>query len=186
MIRATVLVAAAAYMTVGCATVRSVWQTPDEDRFKAGVRALAGGDYAKAHAELRWVAQHYANEDPGQRAMLILAAVELDARNPARRPEVGADLAATYLRLPDRDDWLDGIAQSLYLVGLELGTIEERMERAEAQQRILPKFPGPTVAARIKNVEQERDRLSKRVTALEAELAEKERELQRIRKTIKP
>lgn len=185
MRRAMVLVAAAAYMTVGCATVRSVWQTPDEDRFEAGVRALAAGDYAKAHTELRWVAQHHANEDPGQRAVLILAAVELDPRNPARRPEVGADLAAAYLRLPDRDDWLDGIAQSLYLVGLELSGVEERIERAEAQ-RPLPKLPGPTVSARIRNVEQERDRLSKRVTALEAELAEKERELQRIRKTIKP
>ena len=184
MTRATVLVAAVACLGVSCATVGSIWQTADEERFKAGVRALASGDFAKAHGELRPVAERRAGNDTGQRALLILSAIELDPRNPNRRPEVGADLAATYMRLPDRAEWLDGVAQTLYLVGVELGTVEERVE--QARQRALPRLPGPTVSARIRTVEQERDRLAKRVSTLEAELAEKERELQRIRKTIKP
>ena len=70
------------------------------------------------------------------------------------------------------------------------GDAEDRVEKAEAAQanrpRELPKLPGPTVTARIKTVEQDRDRLAKRVTALEAQLADKDRELERIRKTIRP
>lgn len=181
MKHATVL-AAVAFLLAGCATARSVWQSPDDDRFNAGVRSLANGDFAEAHAHLRWVAERFANQESGRRAVLILSALELDPRNPQRRPEIGSDLAATYLRLDHREDWLAGVAQTLYLVGLELGGVEQRIERAEA----LPKLPGPTVTARMKSLEQERDRLTRRVNALETELAEKTRELERIRKTVKP
>jgi prefoldin subunit 5 len=38
----------------------------------------------------------------------------------------------------------------------------------------------------MRAVEQERDRLARQVTALEEKLAEMDRELERIRKTIKP
>lgn len=180
--RHAMVLAAVAFLVAGCATARSVWRTPDEDRFNAGVRSLANGEFAQAHTDLRWVAERFANQESGRRAILVLSALELDPRNPQRRPEIGADLAAAYLRLKNREVWLDGVAHSLYLVGLELGSVEQRIERAEA----LPKLPGPTVTARIKNLEQERDRLARRVNALETELAEKTRELERIRKTIKP
>jgi hypothetical protein len=147
------------------------------------VRALNDRNYEKAHADLAWVAQHYGHEKEGQRALVVLAALEMDPRNPGRRNEVGADVAASYLRLENRDGWLDPIAQTLYLLGLEMGNAEER---TEAPQQPLPTLPGPTVNARIKAIEQERDRLAKRVTALEEQLAQKDRELERIRKTIKP
>lgn len=190
MRRASVLVAAGTAVLVGCATFQSVLRSDADKRFESGVHALASGDYATARTDLAWVAEHYNHETIGQRALLILAAVEMDPRNPTRRTDVGSDLAASFLRLPERDTWVDPVAQTLYLQSLELGAAEERAERAEQQQerreRELPKLPGPTVAARIKAVEQDRDRLAKRVTALEAQLADKDRELERIRKTIKP
>lgn len=183
MRHASLLVVAVAGLAVGCATLSSPWRSPEEDRFEAGVRALTDRNYEKAHSDLSWVAQHYGHEKAGQRALIVLAALEMDPRNPGRRNEVGADVAASYLRLPDRDAWLDPVAQTLYLMGLEMGNAEER---TVSQAQPLPTLPGPTVNARIKVVEQERDRLAKRVAALEEQLAQKDRELERIRKTIKP
>ena len=60
---------------------------------------------------------------------------------------------------------------------------ERAVERANAR---LPSLPGPSVSARIRTAEQERDRLKTRVEALEQQLKEKEQELERIRKTIRP
>jgi hypothetical protein len=189
MKRAAFVVAMLAGWLAGCATLSSVTTSSAEKRFDSGVRALASGDYATAHKDLAWVAEHYPDKDEGQRALLILAALEMDPRNPARRAEVGADLAATFLRLPERDSWVDPVAQTMYLLGLELGAAEERAQRAERAaeaQRELPKLPGPTVSARIKSIEQERDRLQVRVTSLEEQVGGLQRELERIRKTIKP
>jgi hypothetical protein len=184
---ATLLVAAAACAVASCATFKSHF-VDEQSRFQIGVHAFASGDYVTAARELNLLTEKRPYERDGQRALLVLSAMELDPRNSSRRPDIGADLAARFLKTPEGDEWLDVVAQTMYLLGLELGTTEERVEQAErrAEQKTLPKLPGPTVTARIKSVEQERDRLAKRVTALEDQLAEKERELQRIRKTIKP
>jgi len=187
MRRATLLVVAVALAAAGCATIKG--RQPDRDeRFRTGLQALANGDYPRARTEFSWLAEHDANQRLGQSALLVLAALEMDPRNPQRRPEVGSDLAGQFLRLPERDAWIDPVAQTLYLLGIELGMAEERAQQ-EAQERPgreLPKLPGPTVTARIKTVEQERDKLAKRVATLEEQLAQKDRELERIRKTIKP
>ena len=186
MKRATLLVAAIACFSVSCGTFSSVWSSKAEDRFTAGVRALARGDFAAARTDLTWVAQHHGHQKEGQRALIVLAALEADPRNPTRRIDASAQLTGSYLRLPERDEWLEPVAQTLYLLGLELGVAEQKVEEAQQRERELPKLPGPTVSSRIKTVEQERDRLAKRVSSLESQLAEKERELQRIQKTIKP
>lgn len=189
MKRPIFLVVAAASVVMGCASLASLAQSDERVRFDSGIKALAAGDYVAAHRDLAWVAERFAHEDDGQRAILVLAAMELDPRNPARRPDSGSDLAGTFLALPDRDGWIDPVAQTLYLLGLELGAAEERAQRAERAvelQRQLPILPGPSVTTRIRTVEQERDRLAKQVTTLEEKLAEKDRELERIRKTIKP
>ena len=189
MRRPLFLVATAAFLVLGCASLTSLGQSDGHARFDSGIKALAEGNYSAAHRDLAWVAERFAHEDAGQRAVLVLAAMELDPRNPARRPDAGSDLAGTFLQLPDRDGWIDPVAQTLYLLGLELGAAEERAQRAERAvelQRQLPTLPGPSVTARIRAVEQERDRLARQVTALEEKLAEMDRELERIRKTIKP
>jgi hypothetical protein len=186
MRRTTALVAAVACMMTSCATVASIWRSQSADRFDAGVRAMNAGNYSAAHGDLAWVAQHFQHEKEGQRALLLLAGLELDPRNPNRRPEVGADLAAGYRRLPDRAEWMDPLASTLYLLGTELGA-RDSTPTAPADRAVeLPKLPGPTVNARIKAIEAERDRLEKRVAALEQQVAEKDREIERIKKTIKP
>ena len=176
-------------LLVGCATLRAPFESRAEERFEQALAALGRGDYRSAHEGFSWVAQYHSKDELGQQATLILAALELDPRNPGRRIEVGADVAATYLRAGDEAAWTRPVAQTLYLLGLELGAAEERAEKAEreAERAVsrLPALPGPSVSARIRNVEQERDRLARRVESLEKQLAEKDQELQRIKKTIR-
>ena len=190
MKRASIWALAVAGLLTGCATLKASLESRGEERFEQSLAALARGDYRAAHEGLSWVARNDPDEKHGRRALLVLAALELDPRNPARRIAVGADVAASYLELSERAPWTDPLAQTLYLLGLELGAAEERVEKAEREaERVaarLPELPGPTVAARIRNVEQERDRLKTRVETLEKQLDEKEQELQRIRKTIRP
>ena len=189
MKRASVWAVAVAGLLVGCATLKAPFESRAEARFEEGLTALGRGEYRIAHEHLSWVAQHHSRETYGQQALLTLAAMEMDPRNPTRRLGVGADLAAGYLRLPEKAGWTHSVAQTLYLLGLELGAAEDRAERAERQAERtarLPNLPGPTVTARLRTIEQERDRFARRVDALEKQLAEKEQELERIKKTIRP
>jgi hypothetical protein len=181
---------AIAGLLVGCATFKAPLESSSEKRFEEALAALGRGDYRSAHEGLSWVAQHDADDKRGQQALLTLAALELDPRNPSRRIAAGADVAASYLGLAEKPAWTNPLAQTLYLLGLELGAAEERVEKAEREAERaaarLPSLPGPTVSTRIRAIEQERDRLSKRVETLEKTLLEKEQELERIKKTIRP
>lgn len=175
-------------LLAACATVSSRTSTPN-DRYNAGMKALAVNDFKTAEQHFTWLAEHAGAEAIGRRALLILSALQLDPRNSVRRAESGSALAARYLNAPGRETWADPVALTLYLLGSELGEAEDRADRAEAQTQLarqLPRLPGPTVMARIRAVEQERDKLAKRVSSLEEQLAQSQRELERIRKTIKP
>lgn len=190
MKRGSIWAVAMAGLLTGCATLKAPFESRGEERLEQGLEALARSDYRAAQEHLRWVVQNDGSDQHGQRALLVLAALEMDPRNPARRIGAGADLAANYLGLAEKPSWTQPIAQTLYLLSLELGAAEERAERAEraaerAQAR-LPALPGPTVTARLRAVEQERDRLRNRVDTLEKELEAKEQELERIKKTIRP
>ena len=189
MKRSWIWAVACAGLLAGCATLSRPLQSRGETEYREGLAALARGEYRQAYERLAWVTQHYGHEAIGQQALLAMAALELDPRNPARRMPVGADLAASYLRLPRKAEWTQPVAQTLYLLALELGAAEDRAERAQRQAERasrLPTLPGPTVSARLRTVEQERERLAKRVDTLEKQLAEKDQELERIKKTIRP
>ena len=177
-------------LVVGCATLKAPLESSGEKRFEDALAALARGDYRSAHEGFSWVAQNERDDDHGRRALLILAALELDPRNPERRIASGTDVAASYLALTERPAWTNPLAQTMYLLGLELGAAEERVEKAEREAERasarLPSLPGPSVSARIRTIEQERDRLTKRVETLEKQLSDKEQELERIKKTIRP
>jgi hypothetical protein len=170
---------------MGCATLSSSLESRGEKRFELGLEALGRGDYRLAHEQLSWVAQHYAHEQVGQRALLTLAALEIDPRNPGRRINVAADLAASYLRLPENTPWMRPVAQTLYLLGLEMAAEDRADDKRDSARARLPALPGPSVTARVRAAEQERDRLARRVESLEKQLSEKEQELERIRKTIR-
>ena len=107
-------------LLVSCATIKAPFGSSAEERFDDGLEALARGDYRVAYEHLSWVAEHHSHEKYGQQALLTLAAMELDPRNQGRRIDVGSDMAANYLRLPEKPLWTQPVAQTLYLRSLEL------------------------------------------------------------------
>jgi hypothetical protein len=186
-----------------CGTFSAVFHSGQDDRFESGMVAIRRGDFAQANTDLNWVAEHHPNDELGRRAVLVLAAIELDPRNPRRRLAMGADRAGAYLKSDANERWTEPIAQSLYLLALELGAAEERVAQAQsdrlaaehrANENEVPRFPemGHTVPARLHALEDERDNLKKKVQTLEEQIAdrdkklgEKDKELERIRKTIR-
>ncbi len=191
---------ALALLLPACATVNSYFDSRADERFAVGLSALQRGDYVAANQELGWVVERYGEDDVGQRALLAVAAMEMDPRNPQRRLALGADLAGTYLRLDGQPEWVVPVAQTLYLLSMEMGAAEERVALAEAEKqeavRRIEEVRLPdslaTVPARLRAVKEDRDRLFRKVEQLEVQLAdrdkklaEKDKELDRIRKTLK-
>lgn len=184
-----------------CATVGNLFESRADERFEAGMAALQAGDYVTANRELGFIAERYGNTELGQHALLVVSALEMDPRNPRRRLALGSELSAAYLRTQETPPWTQPLAQTMYLLALELGAAEEKVAQAEAEKAqaerraaegYLPKLSQPTVPARLKTLQDEKERMAKRVEALEAQLAdrdkklaEKDKELERIRKTLK-
>jgi hypothetical protein len=199
----------------GCAALGMERGPRPQDELAAGLEALANEDFAAAAARLEPLYRRHWMEPVGQQALLALAALHLDPRNPERRLWATADLAARYIGLADAAAWTQPLAESLYLVALELGaaddlTPEARLaaEQAAEQARLLtpvaegrqlPELPVPTVPTRIAEaqaerarVQAERDNVQRRVEQLEAQVAARDslirardQELERIRRTIR-
>jgi hypothetical protein len=196
--RYTALAASLVVLAISaCATVGSVFDGDREKRYNAGMTALKTGDYAAASEHLNWVAEHHAGDAMGQQALLMVAALEMDPRNPNRRLPLGSDLTGSYLKLERTPAWTTPVAETLYLLAVELGAAEDRVAQAEAdkeqaENRLRLPENSPTMTSRLRTVSDERDKLAKKVEALEAQvadrekkLAEKDKELERIRKTLK-
>jgi hypothetical protein len=190
----------------GCASLGLGVPSAEEASLEAGLAALAAGEYATAYEHLTWTARTHPDEKEGQRALLALAAAELDPRNPARRLWATVDLATQYLELPGAPAWTRPLAESMYLVATELGAAEDRAARAEAaaaraqhENRRL-RFQGATVPERLREVAGARDAALMERNELRTQLDGMERtlvvrndsitalnkELERIRKLIKP
>ena len=92
-----------------------------EASFEAGVAALDRGDHAAAAARLAPVAAICPVDATGRRAVLLLAAAELDPRNGAGRPNAAAELAAFYLGRAYDDSWERALAVELYTLALDYG-----------------------------------------------------------------
>ena len=198
MIRAAAYSALLCASIAGCAVLRPERGPGPEEQLEHGLAALEVQDYAAAHRLLEPLYRQYWQEPGGQRALLALAASELDSRNPERRLADAADFSARYLGIPDVHAWTIPVAESLFLLAQELGAQEEAAAKAAAERadeeaaRNLPESTRESVPARIRRITTERDDLQRRLQAAEQRLATREKELQdaqqeleRIRKTIK-
>lgn len=213
MRRARWRVALLAVTISGCAALRGGGEPSPQARLDEGLAALEQRDFVKARAVLDPLYRAHWDRPVGRQAMLALIAAELDSRNPERRLAAAADLSARFLNIDGIADWQVPVAESYYLIALELGANEERLaraeakseqaqqERAEVQQalsaadggRKLPTSDRESVPARIRRLTGERDEAQRRAAAAEQRLAAREKELQeaqqeleRIRKTLKP
>jgi hypothetical protein len=166
-----------------------------ERRLQMGLEALAQRDYSRAQEHLDWVYRTHWREPIGQQALLVLIAAEMDPRNTTRRLWASADMSARLLGIEPAPGWMDPLAETLYLLALELGANEERIARAQAaldSAQTLPKFTGQSYPAQVQALRTERDSLQRRLEALstereamDKELKEKTAELERIRKTVR-
>lgn len=196
----TPLILGIAVMLGGCAMLTRGDGPDAEAELARGLAALRAQEYAAARSILTPVFESSWQERTGQQAALALAAAELDSRNPTRRLWAGADMAGRFLNIPDVAPEDVPVAETLYLLAVELGAQEEALARADsakvqaeqAAAAARPRSGVQTVPARLRAVENERAELAKQVTQLtqslrarERELAEARQELARIKKTIK-
>ena len=86
-----------------------------------GVAALEAADFRAAVERLAPIAAVCPTDALGRRAMLLLAAAELDPRNAEGRADAAAELAAFQLARAPRGEWEGTLATQLYLLALDHG-----------------------------------------------------------------
>lgn len=122
------VVAALSLLTISvlasaCATPRATPGSTDDSpsRLLAGAAALEGGRFGEASRTLRDLAARCESGEEGREAVLLLSTGELDPRNPGRSTAASAQLAARYLQAPSIPVTSRVVAESLYLLALDLG-----------------------------------------------------------------
>lgn len=102
-------------------------EAPSEDAarertFEDGIDALEQAEFERASQRLAAVAAICPVDEVGRRAMLLLAAAELDPRNRAGRVEVAAELTAFQLTRPSATEtWSTALAREIHLLALDYG-----------------------------------------------------------------
>jgi len=149
----------------GCALAGQIDRQSPQEIFERGLVALEREDFRTAYQHMASVYEDQWDRPIGERALLTLAAVELDPRNPGRRLDVGAELAGRYFQLPSGTPWNGAVSQTLYLLAMELGAAEERLARAEEEKR------RAEVERRRSEAERERAERERRTAQTEARRA---------------
>jgi hypothetical protein len=204
------LVALSVAGVTGCAAIAHSRSVSPRDQLSHAASALEAQDYARARELLEPLYFQHWSEPVGQQAQLMLIAAELDGRNPGRRLWAAAEMATRLLQIPNVEPWVVPIAESYYVLAVELGATEERValaeaaradaeeravraERAAAPPRKLPTTTRESVPSQLRRVNRDREELKRQVDQLQEQLGERDRELretrqelERIKKTIKP
>lgn len=153
--------------------------TGDTGRARAieyGLAALDDGDYTGAAEQFAPVAAICPTDELGSRALLLLAASELDGRNADGRPDAAAELAAFRLARAERDDWSGALARELYVIALDLGADPIAAEEIPDAGIIWTRYLAPDAeAAAAVADEAEADTLDTDGTVAEARAARTER-----------
>lgn len=107
----------------GCA-VLDADRSPERDaqlRLERGLSAFAADHYSEAFEDLSWVYLNCPGREAGARALVALAALELDPRNRGARPHVGTELLARAIRSPGTPRWSRPLVETSFLTTLALG-----------------------------------------------------------------
>lgn len=116
------MASAAGALVVGCAFLSPrAEEAPRDSRLEIAAALVEAGAYPRAEAVLRMLASRCENGEDGRRALLLLSSLQLDPRNEAGVPDSAALMAARYLSLPDATPAERPVAESLYVLALELG-----------------------------------------------------------------
>ena len=138
-------------LAAGCVLYRRPVDVGDPAvQSRMAVTALAREDYASARPTLLDLAARCQSGEYGRRAVLLLAASELDTGNEAGSPQTALQLARSYLLLPDAPSEEVVLARALYRLAADLGG-HEAMPGADSPA------PGPRVAPRFDGCESSPD-----------------------------
>jgi hypothetical protein len=183
----------------GCAAIAAIrgGDNPRE-QLAAGAAAVEAQEYLRARGLLEPLVYRLPTHELGQTALLVLLAAELDNRNPDRRLWAAADMAGRLLASEPKP-WMVPVAESYYLLAMELGAAEERIAQAESARATaeararLPSTTQESVPARVGRITSERDQARRQAEQLQQQLATRDRELretraelERIKRTIRP
>lgn len=162
-------------------------------------------DFDAAARELAELAETCESGLWGRDAVLVLASLELDPRNPSGSPSSAARLAARYLQIPGTPSV--AVAETLYLLAVDLGgePVADPLSqspgavgtalafencdvpREPVLVREIPRHPGPpTTRTTLVRASAQRDSLATVVDSLALRAAELEAELDRIRRLLAP
>jgi hypothetical protein len=201
-----------------CAWMAERSQPPDREperaRFHLAVSTAERGDFQGASRQLKALASRCESGAWGREAVLVLASLELSPGNPEGSPDGAATLLGRYLQSPTALAGSVALAETLYLLALELGAapLEDPLAPSPATEvlapawegcpspaepvviRSLPEHPGPTTlaetlqagVARQEALENRADSLNALVETLRARNATLEAELERIRRLLLP
>jgi hypothetical protein len=200
MRRAVLVLVMSVLGTAGCAAIFGARGPDLRLQLHEGVAAVEARQYLRARGLLEPLYYNDPTDANAHRALLVLVAAELDNRNPDRRLWAAADMASRLLAREDVEAWMVPMAETYYLLAMELGAAEQRIARAESARaaaetraRALPTSARESVPAQIGRVAAERDQARRRAEQAEQQLAERDRELRetkqeldRIRRTIRP
>jgi hypothetical protein len=107
-------------------------QAEAPDKLQAALEALGRSDYTAAYARLMEVVELCGGAPLGQQALLLIAATELDPRNPDPRRSLAAESTSLLLGELDSTSWARQFAESFYLIGRRLGARQLGAEDTEA------------------------------------------------------
>jgi len=142
------------------------------------VMALLREDFASARPTLLELAGRCQAGEHGRRAVLLLAAAELDTGNEAGSPHSALQLARSYLLLPNAPREEVVLARSLYRLAADLGGLEETQAATDSLPTDSPPR-GPYVAPRFDGCESTPELTYRPLPATTAEtLLDRERALE--------
>jgi hypothetical protein len=87
----------------------------------AGALALRRGEFVRARDALVEVRRTCGDARLGRQALLLIAALETDPRNPSGDPDRAAALAGHWLTRPETFPWTRPVAETIYLHALRAG-----------------------------------------------------------------
>jgi hypothetical protein len=103
-------------------------------KLELAVAALDERNYDAAYARLLEVVDLCGSAPLGQQALLLMAAAELDPRNPDPRRDLAAEATALLWRETSGRGWVHTLTESLYLIALRLGARNAGPTDAEAAE----------------------------------------------------
>jgi len=201
LLRVTLLPLAFGVALDGCGTALGRYFSPGSAPYDTGVVRLSEGHFSAADSAFRETASRCESGSRGRKALLFLALLHQDPRNPDAVPDTAALMAGRILQLPGASRDERAQAEALYVSALERGAdprlrpdpgapgLAHRFEWCDDSAPPRPEaaavFPEPPRSASLKGLRAERDSLAGQNQKLSRTVAELQAELERIRKLLR-